>query len=73
MGENLSFVLAVNGGSSSVKVALFAGDRLEQILSVTVTGIATPAASMVVDGAGGSERVPLGSSVADPRAIADRN
>ena len=72
MRENLSRVLAVNGGSSSIKFALFTGDTSAQVLAGEVTGTNTPTATLVLNDARDSQCIPLEGPVAMPRTAVDR-
>jgi acetate kinase len=62
VADTAPVLLTVNGGSSSIKCALFAGDEaLGLVWSGTVSGIGTPAARLDVTGQHGSQTIPIGA------------
>jgi acetate kinase len=70
--ELVGDVLAVNGGSSSIKFALFATGTSAQVVTGAVVGVGTPTATLVVDDARSSQRVVLEGSRTALRTVVDR-
>lgn len=61
MADTTAFVLAVNGGSSSIKCALFISSAApEPVWSGAISGIGTPAATLAVEGPDGTVLTPIG-------------
>jgi acetate kinase len=72
MESNKTSVLTINGGSSSIKFALFrAGGRLERTLHGQVDRIGAPGTSLSFKAANGSRRESLGFAAPDHRSAAD--
>ncbi|MEO8258361.1 MAG: acetate/propionate family kinase [Acidobacteriota bacterium] len=66
-------VLAVNGGSSSIKFALFnVAPPSDEIRRGSVTGIGTSNATLILDSEGGQQRLHLAGPSATPGGAVDR-
>lgn len=73
MAETTSFVLAVNGGSSSVKCALYTLEaEPRQVWHGAVNGIGTPTATLTVPVQGRYQPISLGTGGASHGAAVDR-
>ncbi len=66
IGGGAQLILAINGGSSSIKFSVFAtGEPLSRLLKGAITGIGQAKGAMTVDGRPGSDRVARYLVVAD--------